>query len=102
MVNQPKPSQNTLDGYLTVAANFLKFCKSQYAVNPSLLDGFKVKTTRRERCHAPRFNQNELQQILVQTITETELYSRSYQYWIIHLAAFTGARVNELSQLTTR
>lgn len=95
-------TQNTLDGYLTVAANFLEFCKRQYAVNPSLLDGFKVKTTQARKGVTRRaFNQKELQQIFGSDYYRDGLYNRSYQYWIIHLAAFTGARVNELSQLTT-
>ncbi len=95
-------TQNTLDGYLTVAANFLEFCKRQYAVNPSLLDGFKVKTTQARKGVTRRaFNQKELQQIFGSDYYRDGVYNRSYQYWIIHLAAFTGARVNELSQLTT-
>ena len=95
-------TQNTLDGYLTVAANFLKFCKSQYAVNPSLLDGFKVKTTQARKGVTRRaFNQKELQQIFGSDYYRDGIYNCSYQYWIIHLAAFTGARVSELSQLTT-
>lgn len=95
-------TQNTLDGYLTVAANFLEFCKRQYAVNPTLLDGFKVKTTQARKGASRRaFTQKEMQQIFGSDYYRDGAYNRSYQYWVIHLAAFTGARVNELSQLTT-
>ena len=95
-------TQSTLDGYLTVAANFLEFCKRQYAVNPTLLDGFKVKTVQARKGVSRRaFNQKELQSIFGSDYYRDGAYNRSYQYWVIHLAAFTGARVNELSQLTT-
>jgi integrase len=95
-------TQNTLDGYLTVAANFLEFCKRQYAVNPTLLEGFKVKTTQARKGASRRaFTQKEMQQIFGSDYYRDGAYNRSYQYWVIHLAAFTGARVNELSQLTT-
>ncbi len=98
----PTITQNTLDGYLTTAANFLEFCKRQYAVNPSLLDGFKVKTTKARKGASRRaFNQKEMKQIFGSDYYRDGAYNRSYQYWVIHLAAFTGARVNELSQLAT-
>lgn len=98
----PTITQNTLDGYLTTAANFLEFCKRQYAVNPTLLDGFKVKTTQARKGATRRaFNQKEMTQIFGSDYYRDGAYNRSYQYWVIHLAAFTGARVNELSQLTT-
>lgn len=94
-------TQSTLDGYLTVVANFLEFCKRQYAVNPTLLDGFKVKTVQARKGVSRRaFNQKELQSIFGSDYYRDGAYNRSYQYWVIHLAAFTGARVNELSQLT--
>lgn len=95
-------TQSTLDGYLGVAANFLDFCKRQYAVNPTLLEGFKVKTTQaRKGVNRRAFTQKELQKIFGSDYYRDGAYNRSYQYWVIHLAAFTGARVNELSQLTT-
>ena len=95
-------TQSTLDGYLGVAANFLEFCKMQYAVNPTLLNNFKVKTAQaRKGVNRRAFTQKELQKIFGSDYYRDGAYNRSYQYWVIHLAAFTGARVNELSQLTT-
>ena len=45
-------------------------------------------------------NREELQRIFDSDYYRSANYNRSYQYWVIHLAAFTGARVNELAQLS--
>ena len=95
-------TQNTLDGYVNVAANFLEFCKRQYAVNPTLLEGFKVKTTQaRKGVNRRAFTQKELQKIFGSDYYRDGMYNCTYQYWVVHLAAFAGARVSELSQLNT-
>ena len=103
--NNEKPAQvitqNTLDGYIVTATNFLEFCKRQYAINPTLLDGFKAKTPKARKGVTRRaFNREELQRIFDSDYYRSANYNRSYQYWVIHLAAFTGARVNELAQLS--
>lgn len=91
---------NTLDGYVTVVRNFLEYAKRQYAINPILLSGFSVQTKARKGTVKRAFTQAELQAIFGNAYYKDGNYNVAYQYWMPLLGAFTGARLNELSQLS--
>lgn len=93
----------TIDGYMQVLRNFLTFCKNQYAVNPTVVDAIsdnKKKANEGESIPRRAFNAEEMKAIFQSEYMRDGYYNCPYQYWIPLLAAFTGARVNELGQLT--
>lgn len=93
----------TIDGYMQVLRNFLTYCKNQYAVNPTVVDAIsdnKKKSNEGESIQRRAFNADEMKAIFHSEYMREGYYNCPYQYWIPVLAAFTGARVNELGQLT--
>lgn len=92
-------TESTLDGYVTVAINFLEFAAKQYAVNELVIKGFDVKTKARKGTIKRAFTQAELKTIFGDAFYMNANYNRSYQYWVPLLGLFTGARLNEISQL---
>ena len=92
-------TEATLDGYVTVAIGFLEFAAKQYAVNEFVIKGFDVKTNARKGTIKRAFTQSELNAIFGDAYYENANYNRSYQYWVPLLGLFTGARLNEISQL---
>lgn len=92
----------TIDGYMQVLRNFLSFCKNQYAVNPTVVDAIsdnKKKANEGESIPRRAFNAEEMKAIFQSEYMRDGYYNCPYQYWMPLLAAFTGARVNELGQL---
>ena len=92
----------TIDGYMQVLRNFLTFCKNQYAVNPTVVEAIndkKKNINEGESIQRRAFNAAELNAIFGSEYIREGYYNCPYQYWIPLLAAFTGARLNELSQL---
>jgi len=92
----------TIDGYMQVVRNFLIFCKKRYAINPALIDDFSlINKSKHEKKGMIRkaFNKEHLQRIFGSEYYREALYNTSYQYWLPVLAAFTGARINEIAQL---
>lgn len=92
-------TESTLEGYVTVAINFLEFAAKQYAVNELVIKGFDVKTKARKGTIKRAFTQAELKAIFGDVFYMNANYNRSYQYWVPLLGLFTGARLNEISQL---
>ena len=93
-------SEGTVDGYMLAVKNFLDYCIRLYAVNPAVQTGFDAKAGKAKKGVKRRaFNQEELQKIFGSDYYRDANYNRAYQYWIPLLAAYTGARVNELAQL---
>ena len=92
-------TEATLEGYVTVAIKFLEFAAKQYAVNELVIKGFEVKTNARKGTIKRAFTQAELKAIFGDAYYENANYNRSYQYWVPLLGLFTGARLNEISQL---
>ncbi|GKT27198.1 site-specific integrase [Acidovorax sp. SUPP3334] len=92
-------TEATLEGYVTVAIKFLEIAAKQYAVNELVIKGFEVKTNARKGTIKRAFTQAELKAIFGDAYYENANYNRSYQYWVPLLGLFTGARLNEISQL---
>jgi integrase len=93
----------TIDGYMQVLRNFLTFCKNQYAVNPTVVEAVndkKKNVNEGQSIQRRAFNSDELNAIFGSEYMREGYYNCPYQYWIPLLAAFTGARLNELGQLT--
>lgn len=93
-------SEATVDGYMLAVKNFLDFCIRLYAVNPAIQTGFEGKAGKAKKGVKRRaFNQEELQKIFDSEYYRNAEYNRAYQYWIPLIAAYTGARINEIAQL---
>ena len=90
----------TVDGYMMAASNFLGYCKKQFAINPTVMEGFANKVGKaKEGIDRRAFNKDEMQKIFESAYYSEATYNCAYQYWVPHLGAFTGARINEISQL---
>lgn len=93
-------SEGTVDGYMLAVKNFLDYCIRLYAVNPAVQTGFDAKAGKAKKGVKRRaFNQEELKKIFGSDYYRDANYNRAYQYWIPLIAAYTGARINEIAQL---
>ena len=94
-------ARNTHSGYITDAVNFIKYCRKRKAADLTLIEGLKCKVPNlREGVERRAFNQAEMQQIFDSAYYREARYNVSHQYWIPLIAAFTGARCNEIAQMS--
>jgi integrase len=94
-------ARNTHSGYITDAVNFIKYCRKRNAADLTLIEGLKQKVPNlREGVERRAFNQAEMQQIFDSEYYREGRYNVPHQYWIPLIAAFTGARCNEIAQMS--
>lgn len=94
-------ARNTHSGYITDAVNFIRYCRKRKAADLTLIDGLKFKVPNlREGVERRAFNQAEMQQIFDSEYYREARYNVPHQYWIPLIAAFTGARCNEIAQMS--
>lgn len=94
-------ARNTHSGYITDAVNFIKYCRKRKAADLTLIEGLKFKVPNlREGVERRAFNQAEMQQIFDSEYYREARYNVPHQYWIPLIAAFTGARCNEIAQMS--
>jgi len=91
----------TVSGYMVVTRQFLTFAALQFAVNPLTCQprpGSVVDKKTRGNNRKP-FDDNDMRTIFENPYMAEAKYENPYQYWIPLIAAFTGARIGEISQL---
>lgn len=95
----------TLNAYLSRLSGFLEWCVDQGYAD---LNAGKNKTIRRSKSHVDdeddsrvEWEESDLKAIFESKFFSDHMYAHPYQYWLPILAIFTGARINELSQLHT-
>ena len=104
MKNDGEPAltitKNTHSGYMQIPKNFIKYCNKRNLGSAALVDGLNAPVPNlREGTKRRAFLKEELQQIFNSAYYREARYNTSYQYWVPLIAAFTGARVNEIAQL---
>lgn len=94
-------ARNTHSGYITDAVNFIKYCRKRKVADLTLIEGLKQNVPNlREGVERRAFNQPEMQQIFDSDYYRDSRYNVPHQYWIPLIAAFTGARCNEIAQMS--
>lgn len=104
MTNNGEPAltitKNTHSGYMQIPKNFIKYCNKRNLASTALVNGLSESVPNlREGTKRRAFLKEELQQIFDSTYYREARYNTTYQYWVPLIAAFTGARVNEIAQL---
>lgn len=104
MTNDGEPAltvtKNTHAGYMQIPKNFIKYCLKRNLGSAALIDGLNESVPNlRAGTKRRAFLKEELQQIFNSVYYREARYNTAYQYWVPLLAAFTGARVNEIAQL---
>jgi integrase len=98
-------SVDTVSSYMVSVANFLKFCEKKHIVNPlirTFIWDAAEKSTAEVGTKREIFTDKELAKIFGHDYLTDGCYNRSYQFWVPLIAAFTGARLNEICQLTPK
>lgn len=94
-------ARNTHSGYITDAVNLIKYCRKRKLADLTLIEGLKQNVPNlREGVERRAFNQAEMQQIFDSDYYRDSRYNVPHQYWIPLIAAFTGARCNEIAQMS--
>lgn len=98
-------SITTLNAYLSRLSGFMDWCVDQGYTN---VNSAHKKTIRRNKNRDDDGDESrvawaneELKTIFESRFYSGHMYIHAYQYWLPLLAVFTGARINELSQLHT-
>lgn len=104
MKNDGEPAltitKNTHLGYMQIPKNFITYCTKRNLGSKTLVEGLSAPVPNlREGTKRRAFLKEELQQIFNSAYYREARYNTSYQYWVPLIAAFTGARVNEIAQL---
>lgn len=104
MTNDGEPAltitKNTHAGYMQIPKNFIKYCNKRNLGSTALVGGLSAPVPNlREGTKRRAFLKEELQKIFNSEYYREARYNTSYQYWVPLIAAFTGARVNEIAQL---
>lgn len=96
---------DTVATYVVALRNFLAYCNEYGAVNPAVLVRTKLRIPpRADNVGTVRedFNIDEIKRIFEDTYMREPRYNTPYQYWMPVIGLFSGARLNEIAQLTTR
>ena len=94
-------SQETIKGYMSVTRQFLAHCADEGAVYPPAgkPNTQNLKKPKDEDTSRIPFDHQDMQAIFEHPIMSDHTYDTPSKYWVPHLAAFTGMRLNEISQL---
>lgn len=92
----------TLNKFLNRFDSFCEWCVAQGYIdtNPAANKTIRVSVDD-DDLEASRvaYSHENLKTVFESPFYREQMYEHSYQYWVPHLALFTGARINELSQL---
>ncbi len=101
-LGEPAPTitESTHSGYINDAVNFVDYCRRRNLASHALIEGLRSDVPNlREGVKRRAFVKDEMQKIFNSAYYRERRYNVSYQYWVPLIAAFTGARVNEIAQL---
>ncbi len=91
---------STHAGYINDAVNFLDYCRRRGLADAGVIEGLRIAVPHlRAGTKRRAFVQKEMQAIFSSPYYRDARYNSAYQYWVPLIAAFTGARVNEIAQL---
>lgn len=94
-------SHETIKGYMSVTRQFLAHCADEGAAYPPAgkPNTTYLKKPRNEDTSRIPFDHQDMQAIFEHPFMREHWYDTPSKYWVPHLAAFTGMRLNEISQL---
>lgn len=88
--------------YISRVSEAFEYAKQRGYIQENLLKGVKIKAKNqniRQRDERQRFDEQDLNAIFNSGYYINESYKRTYMYWLPLLGLYTGARLQELSQL---
>lgn len=93
-------AESTHAGYINDAVNFLDYCRRRGLADAGVIEGLRIAVPHlRTGTKRRAFVQKEMQAIFSSPYYRDARYNAPHQYWVPLIAAFTGARVNEIAQL---
>ena len=94
----------TVDTYMSATRQFLAFCADQCAVTPLAAkpahSAYKKQHVVEDTSRLP-FDLEDMRRLFESPFMRERRYWYPAQYWVPHIAAFTGMRLNEICQLLT-
>lgn len=98
---EPKLSVKTINKHLVTYSSLFKWGVTNDYVATNYFEGLSLKQANKNKPSREAFSQNEAQLILKELINnEKNLVRKKYQKWGALIGLFTGARLNEVAQLT--
>lgn len=95
-----KMDTRTVNEYLTVYQSFFGWAERQGHVQKNVFDGLQIKLGKRKANARVPFTRDQIKTILAALPEHTpEKSGKSFRYWGVMLAIYTGARLNEIAQL---
>ncbi|WGS59679.1 site-specific integrase [Vibrio lentus] len=99
-LKKPYPfiSDDTLEGYIHNFSSFLSWAKNHHHINDNVFYKLIKKKKFKEKKRFP-FNEKQLVSIFSMKDYQEHSYLHPYYYWIPLIERYSGARLNEVSQL---
>lgn len=95
-----KMDTRTVNEYLTVYQSFFGWAERQGHIQKNIFDGLQIKLGKRKANPRLPFSRDQIKTILAALPEHTpEKSGKSFRYWGVMLAIYTGARLNEIAQL---
>ena len=95
-------SKATVDAYMSATRQFLAFCADEGAVTPLAANPahsqHKKQHAEDDTSRLP-FDLDDMRRLFDSPFMREREYEYPAQYWVPHIAAFTGMRLNEICQL---
>jgi integrase len=103
LVTRNLDGRSIRDGYLAAARSFFKWAVGNKKAAQNPMDGIGMKVPKKAKSRKPAFTDEEARLILSETL-RPDHHRASKEWsaarrWIPWICAYTGARVNELTQL---
>ena len=94
----------TVDAYMSATRQFLAFCADEGAATPLAAKPahsvYKKQHDEEDTSRLP-FDLEDMRRLFDSQFMRERAYEYPAQYWVPHIAAFTGMRLNEICQLLT-
>ncbi|MDP2205013.1 MAG: hypothetical protein Q8K65_01755, partial [Alphaproteobacteria bacterium] len=95
-----KMDTRTVNEYLTVYQSFFGWAEQQGYVQKNVFEGLQIKVGKHKAKARMPFTREQIKKILSALADHTPKKSgKSFRYWGVMLAIYTGARLNEIAQL---
>ena len=98
---QTKPSyqDNTIAGYLKAVQAIVSFAVNERLIATNPFHGLKFQLSKKNSKKAAAFQREDLQNLLLAPTFIKLRKNQTSRFWIVLIALFTGARVEEICQL---
>ncbi|MBR9865866.1 MAG: site-specific integrase [Oceanospirillales bacterium] len=94
-------STTTVNKHLTKMSTLLNWANANDYCEENVANGLTIRQKKKAQDDRSPFDMNELAQIFSCEIYTEYNYRHSYYFWLPLLGLFTGARINEICQLST-